>query len=75
MPILIAKGSTEPLSQGDLLDGIDLFTTGEDGTEACRVTRFKLALVVSRPCAAVNKAQRAPRGLRHFKTKIVAVDA
>ena len=63
MPILIAKGSTEPLSQGDLLEGINLYTTHEDGEQAYLAKKFKYALVVSRPCAAVNKGQVVVAGV------------
>jgi hypothetical protein len=56
MPILIPHDRDTPLTQGDLLGGIRLYYTNAQDNPTSP-TGPSYALVISRPCAAVNKAQ------------------
>lgn len=56
MPILVPRDAAEPLSQGDLLDGVRLYCT-QAADQAPGVWNHELGLVLSRPCVAVNKTR------------------
>ncbi len=59
MPIVRSPDAGSPLSQGDILSGINLYATKDahapDGGESAEVAE-KLCLVISRPCVAAHKA-------------------
>ncbi len=56
MPIIQNVSKAEPLSQGDILSGIKLFSTGlnNNGGESI-ICKSTLCLVLSRPCAITHK--------------------
>lgn len=55
MPILVPHDPAEPLSQGDLLGGVRIYCTANGSDHAPGAWNHDLALVLSRPCVAVNK--------------------
>ena len=55
MPILIPQEATEPLSQGDLLGDVRIYCTAPGLDHPPGAWNHDLALVLSRPCVAVNK--------------------
>lgn len=62
MPILTVPNENAPLSQGDILKGLRLYSTGgnwhdpqEPGGAAERAERYELSLVLSRPCVLKHK--------------------
>jgi hypothetical protein len=59
MPIVEAVAVDAPLEQGDILNGVPLFTTGENWGEStpCLLPagEYPFALVISRNCICVNK--------------------
>lgn len=58
MPILVPAVQGSPLSQGDLLKDVKLyFTSDAGGSTAAPHGRATFALVLSRPCVAVNKGR------------------
>jgi hypothetical protein len=85
MPIIELARPGAPLTQGDILSGVQLFLTregwAEKGGEPARASA-KLCLVLSRPCVAAHKKHvvvatiekypdNAPRGLDSFE-KVLA---
>jgi len=64
MPILFVPNEDAPLSQGDILKGLRLYSTGsnwddprEPGGSAERNKRYELCLVLSRPCVLEHKQE------------------
>jgi len=62
MPILTVPNENDPLSQGDILKGLRLYSTGtnwddprETGGSAAWAERYDLCLVLSRPCNLEHK--------------------
>lgn len=58
MPITKLACESDPLSQGDILEGVRLFSTQEPWVEnggSSRMLDAKLCLVISRPCVASHK--------------------
>ena len=61
MPILRVPSSDEPLTQGDVLQGLRLYATGADwtapGGSPELLQGYDLSLVISRPCVVLHKRQ------------------
>jgi len=58
MPIIEPAPAGAPLTQGDILQGINLFSTKDsdkDGGESA-LANAKLCMCISRPCVAINKS-------------------
>lgn len=69
MPIVEVPKTNGPLKQGDVLQGIKLFTTkepwGDDGGSSVK-TEHNLCLITSRPCNLANKAYANVVGVRKW---------
>ena len=73
MPIIETVDHIEPISQGDILSGIQLYISGdcweESGGQA-RATKQKYCMVVSRPCVAIHKPQLIVAAIEKYKVTL-----
>ena len=73
MPIIELPARSEPLSQGDVLEGVRLFATATswdaDGGTSQKAPH-KLCLVLSRPCVAAHKKHVTVAGIEKYPDQV-----
>lgn len=69
MPIIESVSETEPLSQGDVLKGVKLFSTDSSG-EGPVQSKATYCLVLSRPCVVAHKVLLTVAAIEEFKFSI-----
>ena len=77
MPILRLPKNDDPLTQGDILQGLRLYATGCDWADCGSpewLDQWDLSLVISRPCAIIHKRQILVAAVKATKEEPQNVD-
>ena len=69
MPIIETVAETEPLSHGDVLKGVKLFSTDGSGEQSV-TSKASFCLVLSRPCVVAHKPLLMVAAIEEFKYSI-----